>query len=150
MDINAAFPSDFLKAADLQDRPHILAMSNVQMEKVGDDTKPCVYFQGKQRGLLLNKTNANTISAIYGTNTEGWMGQNIEIFPTTTDFQGKLVDCIRVRPAGVNVGSPAYQGGVQTAPVTNQTQPAAQPKQEYVAGTPGNVGDTTLDDEIPF
>ena len=58
MDINAAFPGEFLKAADLQGRQAAVVIDRVEMQKVGDDHKPVAYFQGKDRGLVLNKTNA--------------------------------------------------------------------------------------------
>jgi len=35
---------------------------------------------------------------LYGTDTEDWVGQRITIFATTTEFGGKTMDCIRVRP----------------------------------------------------
>jgi hypothetical protein len=36
-----------------------------------------VYFQGKQKGLVTNKTNANNIAALYGDDTDDWIGQKI-------------------------------------------------------------------------
>lgn len=154
MDINAAFPSDFIKASDLQGRPAIVAISHVQMERVGDDEKPCAYFQGKQKGLILNKTNAREIGNMYGPETSNWTGQQVEIYPTETDYQGKRVACVRVRRPGVNVGSPAYNGGVQHgAPVANAPQNGFGNEQPPAGPPPGEgVPNESygLDDEIPF
>src|SRR5262245_40173132 len=97
MNINGAFPSTYLKAADLQGRRITVAIAAVKMEDIGSDTKPVLHFQGKDKGLVLNKTNANMISEICGTDeTDDWSGKRVVLYPTKTDFQGKRVDAIRV------------------------------------------------------
>ena len=95
--ISRAFPSAYIKAEDLQDTAHSLIMDRVKVEEVGDDTKPVLYFRGAKKGLALNKTNANTISAAYGEETDDWSAQEIILYPTMTDFQGRQTPCIRVR-----------------------------------------------------
>lgn len=101
MDINTAFPGTFLKAADLQGRQIPVVMERVEMEDVGGDHKPVVYFQGKERGLVLNKTNASIISDMYGSETGQWTGKRIVLYPARVEFQGRLVDAIRVQHPGV-------------------------------------------------
>ena len=97
MRISSAFPSKYLKAADLQDRQVKVLMSRVETETIGDDDRPVLYFQGKEKGLVLNKTNANSISAVYGDDTEDWRGGEIVLFETMVDFQGKTMAAIRCR-----------------------------------------------------
>ena len=97
MDINKSFPSNYLRACDLNGADAVLEINSVQLEDVGDDQKPVVYFAGIDKGLVLNKTNANTIVDLYGTETDAWTAKKIAIFPTQTEFQGKAVECIRVR-----------------------------------------------------
>ena len=60
--------------------------------------KPVVYFDGKEKGLALNSTNAKTIAALYGNYTERWVGQSVTLYPTTTQMNGETVECIRIRP----------------------------------------------------
>lgn len=97
MNINGAFPSSYLKAADLQGRRVIVAIDKVVMEDIGGEHKPVVKFQGKDRGIVLNKTNAAMIAEIAGSDeTDDWKGVKVTLYPTKTDFQGKRVDCIRV------------------------------------------------------
>lgn len=97
MNINGAFPSAYLKAADLQGRRVVVKMAGVKMEDIGGDHKPILSFVGKDKGLVLNKTNATMIAEIVGTEeTDDWAGQSIVLYPTKTDFQGKRVDAIRV------------------------------------------------------
>ena len=133
MKMSQAFPTKFLSEADLRDgngepTSFNLVVSRVVMETLdtdSNDSKPVVYFSNAQKGLVLNKTNANNIAVFLGDETDTWTGQSIEVYPATTDFQGRTVACIRVR---------APQAGAAPAPVT----PAPAPV----------VAD--LDDTIPF
>lgn len=113
MKISAAFPSNYLKAADLNDRNVKVVMDRVEMEDIGGDHKPILYFQGKDKGLVLNKTNSNNISAAYGDDTDEWAGRQLVLYPAMTDFQGKTVPCIRVRAPtakdGAAIPKPAPQ-----------------------------------------
>lgn len=97
MNINDSFPSNWLKSADLQGRAVQVQISHVTEEDIGDGVKPVLYLQGKVKGVVLNKTNASMIANSYGDETEAWEGKPLEIYPDKTQFQGKIVDCIRVR-----------------------------------------------------
>ncbi len=89
MNISEAFPSKYLKASDLQGRRIQVVMADVKTEKLGDDFKPILFFKGKEKGLVLNKTNANTIIAAYGPETDDWFGQPIILYEAMVEFQGK-------------------------------------------------------------
>lgn len=97
MDIYSAFPSNYLKCSDLQGRNCRVVIESVKIESIGDDDRPVAYFQGKQKGLVLNKTNSNVIADMFGGETNGWLGKEITLFPTKVDYQGKRVDAIRVQ-----------------------------------------------------
>jgi len=102
MKMSAAFPSKYLKAADLNGREVTVTIEDCQMEKLGEDTRPVLYFRGKDKGLVLNKTNAGMIADSYGDDSDGWTGQPIVIYPDKTLFQGQMTPCLRVRvPAQV-------------------------------------------------
>ena len=94
---NDAFPSNYLKATDFTDGPALLVMDRTEIETIGDDRKMIIYFQGKEKGLVCNKTNANTIADLYGDDTESWRGREIVLFEAYVDFQGKSVPAVRVR-----------------------------------------------------
>jgi len=97
--INAVFPSKWLKAAELNGRSYRMTITSFVVEDIGDgEHKPVVYFKGAQKGLMLNKTNAFEIAAAYGEETDAWIGREIEVFPSTTMYQGRSTPCIRVRP----------------------------------------------------
>jgi len=97
MKISEEFPNQYLKAADLGGREVRVTMANTEREKLGNDNKLVLYFKGKEKGLVLNKTNAGTISDAYGDDTEDWFDNPLILFSVKTDFQGKVVDAIRCR-----------------------------------------------------
>ena len=99
--VNDAFPSPYLRAADLNNRTAKLKMEKVVFEEIGQDKdqKPVLYFVDTKKGLVLNKTNATTIGAVYGQELEGWTGKEIELFSQMVPFQGQTVPAIRVRAA---------------------------------------------------
>jgi len=92
-----AFPSNYLKAADLQGKSVTVTVAKVIMEDIGDDTKPVVHFVGKEKGLVLNKTNAAMITEIAGTDEmDEWPGTVVVLYPTKVDFQGRRVEATRI------------------------------------------------------
>lgn len=137
MKIGSAFPSDYLKSADLNGKAVRVTIASVTSEKVGDDMKPVLHFAGKDKGLVLNKTNANRIVEAVGSDeTDEWEGWSITLYPCKVDYQGKRVDAIRVddRPG-------------TSKPPAHQTRQAPPPAAEEDYPEPGS--DIT-DDDIPF
>lgn len=113
-DYRTMFEKEFLYAFMLNGREATVQIERVTAGSVTGEggkksKKPICYFAGKKKPLALNATNCKTIAAMYGNNTDDWIGKRITIYPTTTEFSGKTVDCIRVRP-GVPRGntSPSY------------------------------------------
>lgn len=131
MNINQAFPSKYLKASDLNDLTVEVTIADIKIEQVGQDrdTKPVAYFQGKTKGLVLNKTNSRKIASIAGSpETDDWVGVKIAIFPTETEFAGESVECIRVKAAKgtrtvVSEAAPPPPPVVAPAPVTDDDIP---------------------------
>lgn len=143
--INEAFPSNYIKAADLKGRQVSVKMDRAEYEMIGSDKKLILYFVGKEKGMVLNKTNANNIAMIYGDDTDDWRDQEIVLFEAMVDFQGKTVPAIRVKAA---VRKPATAQR-QAAPVENERTPQRPVRQMADANAGGDPrGD--LDDEIPF
>lgn len=61
--------------------------------------KPILSFDGKEKTMACNITNAKIIASMHGTDTTKWVGKKITLYPTTTSAFGQEgVDCIRVRP----------------------------------------------------
>ncbi len=139
MNMNDAFPSKYLKAADLQGQEPSVTMDRVEMEPVGQkkEMKAILYFVGKEKGLVLNKTNANKIMDLAGTAiTEEWHGVRVRLYATETQFAGDTVDCIRVKAVAKPLG------------MTKQV-PAPKPPPPPVEHDE-RVYDDMGDDPIPF
>lgn len=113
MNINSAFPSKYLKAdADVDEEGSIFTIKNVKVENVGQgqkaEQKPVVYFDEVDKGLVLNKTNANFIVSITGADdTDEWKGHKIRLIATDVEYAGDLVRGIRVRRASAKKSAPA-------------------------------------------
>lgn len=121
MNINEAFPSKFIKAADLQGRPVVVKIATVKIDEVEKGKqKPILHFIGKDRGLALNVVNKNKLVELFGPETDHWTGKPIELFSVMTDFQGQTVEAIRIRaPRPAAGASPA----APTPPPANEPPP---------------------------
>jgi hypothetical protein len=135
MNINDQFPSKFLKASDLDGKQVIVTMRDCIVESIGEDRRPVLYFVGKDKGVVLNKTNANNIGDAYGQDTDEWVGKKVVLYTAYVDFQGKSMEAIRIRkPKDSELGASAKPEH-RTADVPPQ----------FEAGDPG-----AGDDDIPF
>lgn len=154
MNVNDAFPSKYLSAKDLQNREHTLTISNLTMEEMNGDrgkqSKPVAFFQGAQKGLVLNKTNSLTIAAAYGDEMMAWIGRQIVVFPAMDRMAGEMKPCIRVRPVFSNAAAaPA------PAPARESPPPASGWANPHNAGPlpPARQPAAPLadfDDSVPF
>jgi hypothetical protein len=119
------FPSRFLKAVDLPDEGDlILTIASVETQEIGPDreSRPVVGFNEVVKTLVLNKTNATTISDLYGKIIAGWVGKKIDLYSTEVAFQGKTQLCIRVR---------ACNPHTKKAPAPVQAEPEFSPEENY-------------------
>ena len=90
--------STFLKAQELPQGKEVpVQIAGFEIIDLDNKKKVCLKFQGKEKGLVLNKTNAVTISSAYGGDCNLWQGKTIFLFSTKVDYAGQMVDAIRVR-----------------------------------------------------
>ncbi len=132
MRISEAYPSKYLKAADLAGQDRTVTIRACVQEELGQgsemEVKPVLYFDGGQKGLVLNKTNATAIADNYGDDTESWPGRSIVLLVREVDYKGKLTPAIRVR-----------------------AQVTPQPTVQHAPAPPAPAPDTApLNDEIPW
>ena len=96
--VSEEYGGSFLKAADLQGKTVPCQIAKVaRAEFQSGDIKWVVSFLGKDKRLVLNKTNAELIAQQHGDDMDGWTGKTIKIYPTKTNMSGNMVDCIRVK-----------------------------------------------------
>jgi hypothetical protein len=126
MNVHDMFPSKYVACGDLRGMDVPVRIARIDMEDVSNgDLKPIVYFVGMKKGLVLNRTNAKRIATMHGPETNGWLGKDITLYPSETEFKGETVPCIRVR--GDNAGWTYVPG--ETEPESEKSLPpvAAQP-----------------------
>lgn len=108
------FPSDYLSAVEFKGRDVTLTVTGVKMEELKmkggkAESKPVLTFKETKKKLVCNKTNADSIAQMYGTEATAWVGKRVTLFPTKTQCGRDTVDCIRVREK--------VPGGAKPAPV---------------------------------
>lgn len=95
--LNEIFSGDYLKAEDLQNRNVRVRIERVTVKDFDDGKKLILHFEGKDKCLVCNKTNASIIEEVLGSNdTDDWEGKPITLITKKVEFQGKLVPAIRV------------------------------------------------------
>ena len=101
MKMRDAFPSKWLRGEDLLGKSHLVKIDRVTQEEIGSgsdsEMKMVAWFAGKQKGVILNKTNASAIAAKYGDESDDWAGAEVELYPEMVTFQGKTAPAIRIR-----------------------------------------------------
>ena len=102
--VDLMFPSKYIRGADLMGKDVTVNIASVTVEEVvrgGGKTekKPHVRFEGKERSLILNRTNAKIVSKLYGKFTDAWVGKRITLYDDpTVRFGPEVTGGIRVRP----------------------------------------------------
>lgn len=116
--------SSFLKKEDIGEGKRVkVIISKVGLTEFDAQKKLVIHFQGKSKGLSLNRTNAQILAMAFGDESDGWLGQQVELWvdPYVT-FQGKMV------------------GGLKVTPMKSATAPPPPPPAPAVP----------FDDDIPF
>ena len=116
--LNDVFPTKYLTAGDLPNRDCPVMIESARVETLGQgadaSTKIVLRLRGKQKELVLNRTNANVVAGIHGNETDDWAGKWIAIYPTEVQYGGRMVPAIRVRLRAPE--PPAARPASQTAP----------------------------------
>lgn len=100
MNVNQMFPSKWVKAEDIGNRRVTVTIAKLTQEEVqqekGKATAWALWFRGAKKGLLLNKTNADTIASLYGPETDDWMGKAIDLYTAQVKAFGENHTVVRV------------------------------------------------------
>jgi hypothetical protein len=134
MKVDDLYPSKYLKSGDLNGQTVRVTIDRYEIELIGQgaqaDRKPVMYFRGKAKGMILNKTNARTLQQSYGPELDDWIGAEIELFVVMTEMNGETKEGLRVRVARKQPQRVHPQG----QPVASERTPPPAP----------------LDDDVPF
>lgn len=98
MKLGEIFPSRFVKGEDIAGKRLTLTIRGLTMEEMGKDKEvnPVLWFEGAQKGLVLNKTNATTIGSLYGDEIDDWRGKRIILYTEQTRIGGENKTVIKV------------------------------------------------------
>jgi hypothetical protein len=137
--VSDVYKSSYLRAADVEE-PLTVTIKSASIEELGEDKeeKIVVLFKELDRGLVLNRTNADYLSMICNSDdTDAWPGHRVGLFVQPVSFKGKLVDSIRVT-------KPQHLEAAADMAKKTTAKAAKTPKKQKAA-----AADDDLDDEVP-
>lgn len=104
-DYRSMFDREYVGSWDLpRGQDAIVVIREVKAATLTNGTKsnkkPVLFFEGKEKGMVCNKTNAKTVAALYGNDVTAWIGKPIALYVSETrdPSSGGNIDCIRIRP----------------------------------------------------
>ena len=152
MKVSDVYGGQYLKAIMIGENRYRFEIKKVVEELVGqeEDRKIVLYFTATEKGLVLNATNANTLAAAYGDDTNSWAGKVLTLFTEWTEYGGNRMKGLRVscEPAAHDEPAPARAGPVTTNPVQG-----TPPWEKTTTQTEEPVYEDELeppDDSLPF
>jgi len=119
MNIYDVFPSKYVRASDLAGRTVTVTIDRLALEEVGappkTERKPVLYFRRATKGLVLNRTNGMALAALYGPETDNWIGKTVQLYVAQVRAFGSVQDAIRLRAAVQPAPTPTEQVTVDDA-----------------------------------
>jgi hypothetical protein len=105
MKISELYPKKYANGEDLKGQAFTLVVNKVSMETMHPQpgspaaTKPVIYFEQTQKGIILGPALARQIAGLLGDDTDTWKGKKVTIFPQPMRVAGRDVIAIRARAA---------------------------------------------------
>jgi hypothetical protein len=99
-----------------------VTMENMNSGKGGAQSKPCLRFKERDKLMVLNKTNAKTLAAALGPETENWKGARVTIAAPIVDAFGKSARSLRITDV-----QPPAQIPARRATATRRSSPLPPP-----------------------
>ena len=100
MKIDMMFPSKYLKASDAEGNPtytiRAVSVESMKNRDDQDESKPVIFFNEVEKGMVLNRTNAKTIANMYGDDTDNWIGERVTLTSVDVDAFGQTQKALRV------------------------------------------------------
>lgn len=109
--LNDLFPSPYLAAGDVENKPVVtiknLTKKTMKNRDGEEEVKPVIFFNEFEKGMVLNKTNADIIGSLLGSVIEEWYGERVQLHSVTVEAFGKRAPAIRVMEARPTVDKSA-------------------------------------------
>ena len=135
MDVSSFLGGRFLTNLDLPQPSQVWTIRAVSQEQIQTDLKVCLHFAEHSKPLGLNKVNLRVVAAAWGVQAANWTGKQIELLKDRCAFQGRMVDCIRLRVPPPQPYPHAPQ--LMTGPAPQQ-QPQQMQQPPGVIASPGS------------
>ncbi len=154
MKMSDMYPSVYVSAADIDkivtdtQREPAVTIASVSREQLGTDMKVVARFVGQTKAAIINPTNGKILAAMFGDDSEMWIGQTITLCtidtrrPDGTPCRGLSVRSAPAMPApqptnGQHLAPPAPAAPSPAAPSPAAPSPAvAAPAVAMVAPVP--------------
>jgi hypothetical protein len=85
MDYDQLFPGRFLKSGELNGKDVTLTIDSIKLEEMEDQKgkrmKPIIAFRERKKEWVLNRTNAECLKAMWGRDTNDWLGKRVTLWP---------------------------------------------------------------------
>ncbi len=98
------FDERFIGSWDLEGHESVkVTIEDVKREELragpgaAAEHKPVIYFKGKKKGMVCNRTNAKRIAEKHGEDVSEWVGKQIEIYVEKVSAFGAQHAALRVR-----------------------------------------------------
>ncbi len=125
------YPSRWLKSEDLRGVQPVVVIDHIETGEFGGENKPVVFFRGKEKGLVCNRTNWRMLASLFGEETDGWRGKDVRLTAMLVTVQGLSKMAVRILP--------------------NQQKTALAQLQPKPLNEPENGGESAPEeDDIPF
>jgi hypothetical protein len=94
------FPSKYLKASDAE-TDLTLTITRISCETMKnrdgqDEEKYVLYFKEVEKGMVINKTNKNTLVDLYGEETDDWIEKRVILTSVDVDAFGETTAALRI------------------------------------------------------
>ena len=111
MNIQGAFKGEYINAAEFNGKTPTVTIDHVKMVDLQSDdgeskSKPVVYFRESPRGWVLCRTTAESLAAMFGSETDAWTGKRVTLHSVEVQVGKERKPGIRVK------GSPDLTGPV--------------------------------------
>ena len=138
--VSDVFQGSFLKAdvdvPDLEDGGIVFTIKDGEVKDFDDGAKIILHFEETDKGLVLNKTNANTLIDLFKSDdTDDWIGRKVKLYAKDVEYQGKMTRGIRIstrevkstkaNPANAAKATPVAAGGRDFDETAPPPRPAA-------------------------
>lgn len=142
MDCALLNPSRFLKSQEFNGKDVTYTLASVVLEDLEDEagakkTKGILGFKETPKLLVINRTNSDCLKAMFGRETDNWLGKRVTFFPAPffDNFTKENTTAIRVR------GSPDISAPVSVSIKLRKKKPTTMTMQRTGNATASYVPD---------